>query len=216
MTMKFSGDAFTAVRESRGMTIYRVAEDTGLSYPTVRAYEKKGACPSLDAAFRLAEILECDVTDFADFGEGAKPARVTVDPTAVPSIATRYGIDPGKLIDEYQALIQKRIDQKGELSPEDMDRLLALDIASTIRDEPFVPPEPEPNSPAYWSQPGKSIFSLSVPITAEDAPVVTDAERIVRQQYMEETAEKEDDEWEQIKKEQELEEAARAEQEAAL
>lgn len=50
-------------RVQAGLTRRQLGDMVGVSFETIKAYEDKGAVPSLRVAFKLAHILQCDVED---------------------------------------------------------------------------------------------------------------------------------------------------------
>ena len=57
------GARLKALREAKGMTPYRLAQQTGLSLQGVLNLEKKDADPKLSTLYRLADALGVDVQD---------------------------------------------------------------------------------------------------------------------------------------------------------
>lgn len=50
-------------RVEKGLTRPQLAEKAGVSWETIKAYEVKGALPSLTVALKMADALECKVED---------------------------------------------------------------------------------------------------------------------------------------------------------
>jgi DNA-binding XRE family transcriptional regulator len=51
------------LREEKRFTRPQLAEKAEVSWETIKAYEVKGAYPSIHVAFRIAKALECNVDD---------------------------------------------------------------------------------------------------------------------------------------------------------
>lgn len=59
------------IREKRGISAYRIAQDTGLSATGIRAMETGKVTPTLYFILRIAEYLETDIS-----GVIARPIKV--------------------------------------------------------------------------------------------------------------------------------------------
>lgn len=62
--MKFQGGLLRKAREARGMSMYRLAKETGVSASVLRLYELDKSVPSINVAAQLSETLRCQVEDF--------------------------------------------------------------------------------------------------------------------------------------------------------
>jgi putative transcriptional regulator len=58
------------LREAKRFSRPQLAQQVGISWETIKAYEVKGAYPSIHVAFKLAKALDCTVDDL--FLEQAK------------------------------------------------------------------------------------------------------------------------------------------------
>ena len=54
-------------RVEEGLTRPQLAEKAGVSWETIKAYEVKGALPSLTVALKIAETLKCKVEDIFSY-----------------------------------------------------------------------------------------------------------------------------------------------------
>jgi DNA-binding XRE family transcriptional regulator len=54
------------LRERKRYSRPQLAERSGVSWETIKAYEVKGAFPSIQVAFKIANALECKVDDLFD------------------------------------------------------------------------------------------------------------------------------------------------------
>lgn len=57
------------IREQRSLSRPRLGELVGVSFETIKAYEVKGATPSLKVAVKIAEVLETTVENLFEFDE---------------------------------------------------------------------------------------------------------------------------------------------------
>jgi DNA-binding XRE family transcriptional regulator len=51
------------IRTDNGLSRPQLAEQIGVSWETVKAYEVKGGLPSLKVALKIANVLKCSVED---------------------------------------------------------------------------------------------------------------------------------------------------------
>lgn len=51
------------MRAKRGVTLKVLADKAGVNYNTIIAYEKGYHSPRTDNLFRIAKVLDCEVTD---------------------------------------------------------------------------------------------------------------------------------------------------------
>lgn len=54
-------------REKKGLTRPALADKVGVSWETIKAYEVKGAVPSLKVAFKIAHVLDVKVDELFEF-----------------------------------------------------------------------------------------------------------------------------------------------------
>lgn len=54
-------------REKNGLTRPALAKRVGVSWETIKAYEVKGALPSLKVAYRIAKELDVKMEDLYEF-----------------------------------------------------------------------------------------------------------------------------------------------------
>lgn len=63
------GDNLRDIIADSRMTQEEVAEEAGISQSAISRYINKQMMPSLKTVINLAYVLDCDITDFIDFGE---------------------------------------------------------------------------------------------------------------------------------------------------
>jgi len=56
-------------REMKGLSRPALAEKVGVSWETIKAYEVKGAFPSLKVAFKIAKELDVKIDDLFEITE---------------------------------------------------------------------------------------------------------------------------------------------------
>lgn len=56
-------------REMKGLSRPALAEKVGVSWETIKAYEVKGAFPSLKVAFKIAKELDVKIDDLYEITE---------------------------------------------------------------------------------------------------------------------------------------------------
>lgn len=54
-------------REMKRMTRPALAKKVGVHWETIKAYEVKGAIPSLNVAYRIAKVLDVKIEDLYEF-----------------------------------------------------------------------------------------------------------------------------------------------------
>ena len=57
---------FSEIILQKGITPYRVATDTGISPMPLSDWKNDKSKPKLDKMLKIAQYLECDVSEFAD------------------------------------------------------------------------------------------------------------------------------------------------------
>ena len=68
--MIFYGPKFKSIRESLNLTQGDIARQLGISYQSVEKWEKGINAPRLPKVYKLAEILRCSPSEFAEFEPG--------------------------------------------------------------------------------------------------------------------------------------------------
>ena len=63
------GDNLKDLMEERGYNQSNLAEATGLSQNAISQYINKTRIPTIRAIINLAYELDCDISDFIDFGD---------------------------------------------------------------------------------------------------------------------------------------------------
>lgn len=57
------------LREEKRLSRPKLAELVGVSWETIKAYEVKGAYPSIHVAFKLAKVFDCSVDELFEVSE---------------------------------------------------------------------------------------------------------------------------------------------------